>query len=97
MKSKTEHTMCRRSFLRAAGAAAALFPASGFPAILKLGKPGEMLSHAAIGCGNQAFCDLCETASHPEVHITALCDVDSAYLEKAHSRFPDARIYRDAF
>ena len=89
--------MGRRSFLRAAGAAAALLPTRGFPAILKLRKPCEMLSHAAIGCGNQARYDLGEIASHPEVNITALCDVDSAYLEEAHRRFPDARIYRDAF
>ena len=83
--------------MRAGAAVAAAAPIAGFPAVVKRRKPNEMLSHAAIGCGNQAWYDLNQLASHPDLNVTALCDVDSRYLENAHKRFPNARIYRDAF
>lgn len=43
----------RRAFLRTAAAAAAV-PALGFPAVVKLRRPNELLSHASIGTGNMA-------------------------------------------
>ena len=90
--------MTRRSFLASVGAAgAAAVPFAGFPAILKLRKPNELLSHAAIGCANQAADDLRDLASHKDINITAICDVDSSFLAAAHKRFPRAKIYRDAF
>ncbi len=72
-------------------------PSIGFPAVVKRRKANEMLSHAAVGCANQAHWDLQSLASHPDLNVTAICDVDSAYLKKAHELFPGARIYRDAF
>jgi len=87
----------RRGFVLSVAAACAAAPEIAFPAIVKRRKPNEMLSHAAIGCGNQAGYDLSQLASHPDLNMTALCDVDSRYLESAHKRFPGARIYRDAF
>jgi len=100
-KEKEEKETCvgRGAFIRGgvAALAAAGIPLSGFPAILNRRKPNEMLSHAAIGCANQAGYDLSQLASHRDVNITAICDVDSRYLEKAHRRYPNARIYRDAF
>jgi predicted dehydrogenase len=90
--------MGRRAFLVQAGAAAAVAaPFAGFPAVVKRRRPNEMLCHAAIGCGNQAQYDLMQLASHRDLNVTALCDVDSRYLEQARRRFPGARIYRDAF
>ena len=90
--------MTRRNFLASVGAAgAAVAPFVGFPAILKLRKPNELLSHAAIGCANQAADDLRDLASHKDINITAICDVDSSYLAAAHKRYPNAKIYRDAF
>lgn len=89
-------TVTRRRFLGLA-AGAAVVPFSGFPAILKRRHPNELLSHAAIGCGNQAGYDLSQLASHRDIHITALCDVDSRFLDAARKRFPHARVYRDAF
>ena len=86
----------KRGFLKLA-AGAAVAPFSGFPAVLKRRHPNELLSHAAIGCANQARYDLSELASHRDIHITALCDVDSRYLDAVRKRFPDARVYRDAF
>ena len=88
----------RRGFITSMGAAcAASAPFAGFPAVVKRRRANEMLSHAAIGCGNQAAYDLSQLASHRDINITALCDVDSRYLEQAHRLFPNARIYRDAF
>ena len=85
----------RRHFL--AGCGAALAPVLGFPAVVKLRKPNELLSHACIGTANMAAVDMAEIASHRDVHVTALCDVDAAFLEKAKKLHPDARVYRDAF
>ena len=88
----------RRDFIASAAAVcAATAPIAGFPAVVKRRRPNEMLSHAAIGCANQAGYDLSQLASHRDINITAICDVDSRFLETAHKRFPGARIYRDAF
>ena len=89
----------RRSFLKSSSLAS-LWAAGGcvgFPAVIGRRGACERLSHAAIGTGNMAWADLQGLASHPEIHITALCDVDATYLERAKTAFPDARIYRDAF
>lgn len=89
--------LTRRNFLRGAAVVAASAPAVGFPAVVKLRKPNELLSHACIGTGNMALADLKGLKEHPEIHITALCDVDSNYLAEAKKLCPDARVYRDAF
>lgn len=86
----------RRSFLKAGAAAAALAPAIGFPAVVKRRNANELLSHACVGTANMAGADMNGIAAHRDVHITALCDVDSVYLERARKRFPDARVYRNA-
>ena len=86
----------RRAFLRTAAAAAAV-PALGFPAVVKLRRPNELLSHASIGTGNMARADLNGLRSHPGLHVTALCDVDANYLAQAKCLCPDARVYRNAF
>ncbi len=86
----------RRSFLKSGAAAAALAPAIGFPAVVKRRNANELLSHACVGTANMAGADMNGIAAHRDVHITALCDVDSVYLERAHKRFPDARVYRNA-
>ena len=86
----------RRAFLRTAAAAAAV-PALGFPAVVKLRRPNELLSHASIGTGNMARADLNGLRSHPGLHVTALCDVDANYLAQAKRLCPDARVYRNAF
>lgn len=88
--------LSRRRFLQV-GAAAAAAPVVGFPAVVKLRKPNELLSHACIGTGNMARADLNGLRSHREIHITALCDVDANYLAAAKTICPDARVYRNAF
>ena len=87
----------RRTFLKGAAAAATCSASLvGFPAIVKRRNANELLSHACVGTANMAGADMNGISAHRDVHITALCDVDAAYLEKAHRRFPDARIYRNA-
>ena len=91
--------MTRRSFVRGMSALAGVASFAGCcgPAIVKRRSANMLLSHACIGTGNMAFGDLRGLMSHPDIHITALCDVDSTYLAKAKALCPDARIYRDAF
>ena len=89
--------MNRRNFLGAMGAAAALAPVTGFPAIVKRRNLNSMLSHACVGCGNMARADMNGLRSHADLHIAAICDVDSVFLEQAKKLCPDARVYRDAF
>lgn len=84
----------RRDFIRGITATTGLF-AAGYPAILHSRSPNELLSHACIGTANMAWADLERIGSHKRTHITALCDVDSEYLERARKLHPDARIYRD--
>ncbi|MBR4170567.1 MAG: Gfo/Idh/MocA family oxidoreductase [Kiritimatiellae bacterium] len=85
----------RRKFLKGA-AIAAFTPVTGFPAVVKRKDPNSMLSHACVGTGNMAWSDLDGIKSHKEVHITALCDVDANYLERAKKVCPDTRVYRNA-
>ena len=91
--------VCRRSFIGRAGAlfaAAAAAPVVGFPAVVKRRSPSSLLSHACIGTANMGREDLAGLKACKDLHITALCDVDSAYLAAARKLCPDARIYRDA-
>ena len=83
--------MKRREFLLSSCAFAA---APAFPAILSNRSPNSLLSHACIGTANMAGADLSDISSHKRTHITALCDVDSAYLAAAKKKHPDARCYR---
>jgi len=92
-----KQNISRRHFLGTLGAGAALVPFAGFPAIVKRRNANEMLSHACIGCANMARGDMWSIKSHRDVHIAAICDVDSRYLEEAKKINPDAKAYRNAF
>ena len=87
----------RRTFLKTVAASASFIPFSGFPAVVKRRNLNSMLSHACVGTGNMAWGDLNGIKSHLDVHITALCDVDAKFLERAKKACPDARIYRNAY
>ena len=89
-------TTNRRNFLKGAAAVAALAPAIGFPAVVKRRNLSSMLSHACIGTANMAGEDMRGLMAHKDLHVTALCDVDSAFLAAAKKLCPDARIYRNA-
>ena len=85
----------RRTFLLAA-AGLALTPALArcvsfrtAPAFLKEVGPRrpDKLRIACIGTANRAWDNIQEVRSE---QIVALCDVDSAYLDRAGNEFPDA-------
>lgn len=84
----------RRHFLRAASVAGLSSPFL-LPAGLRAAAPNSKLNHAAVGVGGMGWNDLNTIAKHPKVQVTALCDVDTASLEKAAKAFPGARTYSD--
>jgi len=87
----------RRQFLGMTGSAgllAATGCASG-PALLSRRSPNGVLRHACIGVGNKGRDDWQALMTHPNIEITALCDVDSVFLDRAKRWFPNARVYRD--
>ncbi|HBB74951.1 MAG TPA: oxidoreductase [Planctomycetaceae bacterium] len=57
--------------------------------------PNGRLRTAHIGVGGMGGADLASIASHPQVEVAALCDVDQGTLEKAAARHPHARSFRD--
>jgi predicted dehydrogenase len=65
------------------------------PSILKNLSLQQRLRTAHIGVGNQGFEDLRDTASHPQVDVVALCDVDDKYLAAATALHPKAKTYKD--
>ncbi|HRJ10674.1 MAG TPA: Gfo/Idh/MocA family oxidoreductase [Prosthecobacter sp.] len=82
--------MNRRRFLRQSAAATL-----GFPAILRSASPNSLLQVAAIGVGGMGGRTLQSVARHEKVKVTALCDVDAAYLGKAAAEFTGASTHRD--
>ncbi len=87
----------RRSFLLQSGllTAAAFVSAcastDSAPQIVTSGK----LRHAAIGCGGMGASDLPRIASHPDVEVVALCDIDTAMFDKIAEHAPNARRFQD--
>ena len=84
------NNISRRHFIRTTSVGIATFTIGrdGFAA-------NEKLSHACIGVGGMGWNDLNNFKSHPKVEIAAICDVDSAHLDKAAALLPNARRYRD--
>lgn len=84
--------MKRRDFIKNATvlSSASLLPIPVWSAV-KNGK----LRTAHIGVGGMGMEDLKAMASHDQVVVTALCDVDSNALEAAKKLFPQAKTYKD--
>lgn len=85
--------MSRRTFLKTSAtlAAAAALPAP----LLAAAPPAAKLRTAHVGVGNMGLEDLRAVASHPDVVVTALCDVDDNYLTAASALFPEAKTFKD--
>ena len=84
--------MNKRAFLKRM----ALFSAaSWFPLPTWAQSKHAKLRTAHIGVGGMGMEDLKAMASHAEVEVTALCDVDAARLATAQEMFPSAKIYAD--
>ncbi len=84
--------MKRRDFLKNAAALASLtlLPSAAW-ALSKNGK----IRTAHIGVGGKGTSNLTSIASHPEVEVAALCDVDAKRLAEASKLFPNARLFSD--
>ena len=83
----------RRNFLKSSSAIASA-PLI-IPNLTSSASPNSKLSHAVIGSDGQGWSDLNNIASHPNVNITAICDVDTSRMAKAAAKFPNARKYQD--
>lgn len=85
-------SVTRRTFLVTAAVAAGW---NGSRSRLVAASPGGRLRTAHVGVGGMGSADLGSIASHPQVEVAALCDVDQQTLEKAAARHPHARTFRD--
>jgi predicted dehydrogenase len=83
----------RRTFLKAAGAAALAFPF--ITSNLLAEPPSRRIRHASFGAGGMAWSDLTQIGNTPNVDIVAVCDVDVSHWGEAKKQFPNARFYQD--
>ena len=83
----------RRNFLRNTSAltAAPLV----IPNFVSSASPNGKINHAVVGTDGQGWSDLSNISTHPNVNITAICDVDTSRMAKAAAKFPNARKYQD--
>ncbi|APZ95821.1 Gfo/Idh/MocA family protein [Fuerstiella marisgermanici] len=86
-------SLTRRQVLKSATAAAV--GVIGSPAIVRSASLNSKLQVACIGVGGMGGATMNNVASHPNVQITALCDVDSKYLAAASGKHPDASKHKD--
>lgn len=85
--------MNKREFLKTSAVAlgATILPKKAWG--LPIGQRFVRTAH--IGVGGMGMEDLKAIASHPQVQVTALCDVDQKALEKAHALYPEAKLFKD--
>src|SRR5512140_2281371 len=83
----------RRSFLRAAAVAGMAAPA--FVRHLVSAPRANRVRLASFGADGMAFTTLDGIATHPDVALIAVAEVDSSRLERLKKRYPDARVYND--
>lgn len=85
--------MEKREFVKLSTMAlgASLLPLSSW----SRGAGKSIIRTAHIGVGNMGMEDLKAIASHPQVEVVALCDVDQNYLAAAQKLFPKATIFTD--
>jgi len=89
----------RRSFLKSATGAAAVFTIVPRH-VLGQGQtpPSENLNIAAVGAGGQAAADIQQVTRDSGTRMVAICDVDLRPRRRGGpvtAKFPDARVYRD--
>jgi predicted dehydrogenase len=83
----------RRRFLK--HSLSASLGAAVLPVAVSAKSPNAKIQHASIGVGGMGWADIQQIASHPDVEIVAVCDVDTARMAAAAEKFPDARRYQD--
>lgn len=93
MNSKKPLPISRRDFILSS-VAATLLPVILTEQVQAFDINGK-LRHACIGVGGMGSHDLQNFLSHPDVEITAICDVDKNNLKKASELVPNATVYED--
>jgi predicted dehydrogenase len=95
MKNSSRHSIERRDFLRSSSVATASLLGGGYWSELAAEESrgaNQKLQIACVGTANRAAGNIRAVSGEA---ITAICDVDSNYLERAAGRFPSARRYTD--
>lgn len=82
----------RRTALKASLAAGSLVC---MPSFIKAASPNGKIGTAHIAIGGKGKSDLSSMASHPNVEVVGLCDVDTALRENAMAEHPSARFFQD--
>lgn len=84
--------MKRRVFIKStlAGGLAFLLPWPSQTII-----PGRKLRIAQVGLGGMGVADLTDIASHPDVEVVALCDVDATKLNSIKNTYVNAKTFSD--
>jgi predicted dehydrogenase len=96
MRPRINHAssnVTRRQALKAGAAAAVAAACQIRPS--HAATPSDALRIAAVGVGNRGWEDLQEVAAARGARIVALCDVDSNFLDRARSEFPQAEAFAD--
>jgi predicted dehydrogenase len=57
--------------------------------------PSDRVVHACIGTDGMGWSDVTSLATHPNIQIVALCDVDVDRMGQASEKYPQARRYQD--
>lgn len=85
----------RRSFLKKAGIATLTAPL--FVRNLMSAPPSGRIRHASFGAGGMAGADLRALASHPQVDLVAVADVDTSRFEQLKKVVPNGKlnVYQD--
>lgn len=101
--STSRRSFIRKSTILALGtapisaAAASLLGRSAHASIARGAAQGanRKLAVAHVGVGGMGQSDLQQVASHPDVQIVGLCDMNLQVLGKAREKFPDAAHFQD--
>ena len=83
----------RRAFLKATAASSIAFPFF-VPRLISAPPSGRVL-HASFGASGMALQDLTTLASHPNVQLVAVADVEPAKGNALKQKFPELRVYAD--
>jgi len=86
------HQLNRRDFVKAG---AAITVIGGLPRAVFADSANGKLRTAHIGVGGMGSGDLKSIASHKQVEVAALCDIDAARLKSASARHPLAKTFQD--